>query len=162
MKYTLALLALTSALAGCQKLAYQPAEGDNTATLVFSSDNVAVQPMICVPGKGFEPTEYAVSQAPFKSDFFTQLNDSLKKAEQVETTVPAGTSLRIGFSYAAKDPNKQGPGVGDRCKLAIVFKPEAGGRYDAHFSLPDGECAMSLSRASQPVEDAVIAPWECR
>lgn len=161
MKPVLTLALMAAALAGCQHLAYTPPEGDNTATVVFASDNIAVQPMVCVPGKGFKATEFAVSHEPFESTFFTQLNDSLKKQPTVETTVAADTSVRLGFSYTAKDSSK-GPGIKNRCKVAILFEPAPGGQYEARFSLADGECAMSLTLAGQPVSDAVIAPWECR
>ena len=161
MKHFLALALSTFLLAGCQHLSYSPAEGENTATVVFTSENIAVQPMVCVPGKGFKATEFAVSHQPYDSEFFTQLNETLKKQPQVTTTVPAGESIRLGFSYTEKDATDKGPGVKDRCKVAILFKPTAGDQYAAHFSLADGECAMSLTQADSPVADAVIAPWEC-
>ena len=162
MKQFICAAAATALLAGCQHLAYSPPEGDDTATVVFTSENIAVQPMVCVPGKGFEATEFAVSHEPFESDFFTQLNETLKKQPEVETTVSTDSAVRLGFSFTAKGNTSKGVGVKDRCKVAILFPAQPGGEYRAHFSLTDaGDCAMSLTAGEQPVPDAVIAPWEC-
>ena len=162
MKKAIALVAIMSLLPGCQKLAYQPATGDDTATITFTSENLAVQPMICVPAQGFEPTEYAVSHEPFSSDFFTQLNESLKKLPEVETTIVAGTAVRVGFSYTSKEASSKGQGVRDRCKVALLFTPEAGASYKAHFSMIEEACAVQLTEQEQPVDSAVVAPWECQ
>lgn len=160
LKY-IAVFSLLTLITGCQKFAYQPAEGDNTASITFTSDNLAVQPFVCVPGEGFKATEYAVSQQPFESDFFTQFNDSLKKKAEVETTVEASKSTKVGFSFRERKAPQDKVAARGQCRVAVLFNTEAGMSYSAHFSLLEGQCALQLSKEAQPVTDAAIVPWEC-
>lgn len=155
----LTLLGLSLALTGCQMLSYQEPASGATATVVFSSDNVAVQPVVCVPGKGFKSTEYAVAQKPFKSEFFDQLNDSLKKKEQVEVKVPAtGDRIRIGFVLQRKQDN----GTYHRCKVAADFGITANATYQAHFVESGDHCGLTVKQDGQPLNDQFLAPWECQ
>ena len=57
-------LAPLALLAGCQHLNYQPPTDGDTAQVTFTSNDTAAQPVVCVPGKGFKSTEYALSQSP--------------------------------------------------------------------------------------------------
>src|SRR5690606_5663634 len=95
---TLAVFTLLTLLAGCQALSYQPPTGDDTASITFTSDNIAVQPVICVPGSGFRSTSMALAHKPFQSEFFDELNAGLRKAESVTTDVStiSGSAL-VGF-----------------------------------------------------------------
>lgn len=159
MSRTLTTVALLALLGGCQALSYQPPTGDDTASITFTSDNVAVQPVICVPGKGFRSTGMALAHKPFESGFFDELNAGLRKAESVTTdiTTASGTSL-VGFILQ----NRPREGLTNRCKTAARFPVQAGTRYQAHFLYENGHCGIQIKDDSGiPLADAVAAPWQC-
>lgn len=159
MKITsLLLMSLLVVLAGCQRFAYQPPGEGPRATVVFSSDNIAVQPMVCVPGKGFQATAYALAQKPFESDFFNELNESLKKRESVTVEVPVDVPVRIGFSLNRPAPN----GPRQRCKVAAQLPVQAGVVYQARFRMEGEHCGIQVSAPDNDLEtDATLVPWEC-
>lgn len=152
------LLASTLALAsGCAH--YHGPEGSDAATVVFTSNNVAAQPMVCVPGKGFQGTRHALAQKPFESRAFTPINEALRKSEEVPATLPPGEPTRIGVQLS----DRQGGAGPFRCNAAILFTPQPGARYNAHFVRDGNQCGLGLSHEDgTPVADAVRAPWECR
>lgn len=145
-------------LSGCARFAYQDASGDSTASVTFTSEGIGVQPTICVPGKGFKSTEFSVAPNDSDTDFVTQMNETLKKQPQVITQVPGDEDTRVGFSYTQ---DRKEAGVRDRCKVAVFFRARAGAHYHAHFSLPGGQCALSLSSEDDPGVDAVVVPYTC-
>src|SRR5690606_28508358 len=111
---TSALLSLTL-LTGCQALSYQPPAGSDTATITFTSDNIAVQPVICVPGSGFRSTSMALAHKPFQSEFFDELNAGLRKADSVTTQIATRSgSVQVGFILQ----KVQREGMTKRCKTA--------------------------------------------
>ena len=146
-------------LAGCQALSYQPPTGDDTASITFTSDNIAVQPVICVPGSGFRSTSMALAHKPFQSEFFDELNAGLRKAESVTTDVStiSGSAL-VGFILQER-PRE---GMAKRCKTAARFPVQAGASYQAHFLYEGGHCGIQIKDASgAPLADAVATPWQC-
>lgn len=145
-------------LSGCARFAYQDATGDNTATVTFSSEGIGVQPQVCVPGEGFKSTEFSVAANDGDGDFVSQMNETLKKQPLVSTRVPGDLDTRVAFSYTA---DKREAGVRDRCKVAVFFRARAGAHYDAHFSLPGGQCALTLTSEDDPGVDAVVVPYSC-
>jgi len=64
----------------------------------------------------------------------------------------------VAFSYAQ---DKKEAGVRDRCKVAVCFRARAGGHYHARFSLPGGQCALTLTSEDDPAVDAVVVPYTC-
>lgn len=151
------ILAPLVLLAGCQHLNYQPPAGDNTAKLTFTSNNTAAQPVVCVPGKGFKATEYALSQNPISGGALDDLLKTMKKSPQVTTTVDSAPATRIGVTYN----RRQSDNSRDRCRVALQFDPRAGGEYQAHFVYENDQCGLSLKDASGSNVDAVLTDWQC-
>ena len=153
------LASLVALASGCSH--YHGPEGSDAATVVFTSNNVAAQPMVCVPGEGFQATRYALSRNPFDSDAITQLNDTLRKSAEVPATLPAGEPVRLGVQFQEKR-NKDAPAP-FRCNAAVRFTPQAGATYSAHFIRDGQQCGLGISLADgTPAPDAVRVPWECR
>lgn len=145
-------------LGGCARFAYQPAADADAASVTFSSEGISVQPMVCVPGKGFRATEYSVASNEGDSDFTAELNETLKKQPEVTTQLPGGRDARVAFSYSQAS---QSAGIRDRCKVAVFFHARAGAHYQAHFSLPGGQCALTLTSNDDPALEAVVVPFSC-
>ena len=144
-------------LAGCQHLNYQaPATGD-TAQITFTSNNTAAQPVVCVPGKGFKPTEYAMSQNPMSGDALNELLETMKKSPEVTTTLSTSHASRIGVIYNRRQADNRR----DRCRVALQFSPQADAQYRAHFVYDKGQCGLSLEDASGANVDAVQIDWQC-
>lgn len=153
------LVSLVALASGCSH--YHGPEDNNAATVVFSSNNVAAQPMICVPGSGFQSTRYALSRNPFDADAITQLNDTLRKSPEVPATVPADTPVRLGVQF--QEHRQKGGPAPFRCNAAVRFTPQAGVTYSAHFIRDGNQCGLGISLADgTPAPDAVRVPWECR
>lgn len=142
-------------LAGCQHLNYQPPSGDDTATVTFTGNSLSAQPMVCVPGKGFKATEYALTSSG--SEALGDLRKALKKSPQVTTSVTAGASTRIGVAFNRPGDNHSR----DRCQVALLFTPSAGNAYSAHFVYENDQCGLSLEESSGGSADAVLTDWEC-
>lgn len=153
MKYLVTACAFL--LAGCQHLNYQPPSGDNTATVNFTANSISAQPMVCVPGKGFKATEYALTSSG--SEALGDLRETLKKSPQVTTSVPAGSSTRIGVAFNRPGNNHSR----DRCQVALLFTPSAGSEYSAHFVYENDQCGLSLKESSGGSADAVLTDWKC-
>jgi hypothetical protein len=153
MKYLVTACAFL--LTGCQHLNYQPPSGDDTATVTFTTNSISAQPMVCVPGKGFKATEYALTSSG--SEALSDLRQALKKSPQVTTSVTAGTSTRIGVAFNRPGDNHNR----DRCQVALLFTPSAGSEYNAHFVYENDQCGLSLEESSGGSADAVLTDWEC-
>jgi len=153
----LALLVLP--VSGCQLLSYQePTEGQ-LATVEFTSNETAAQPVVCVPGKGFKSTALSVSANTSDSPFVQDMNEVLKKAPKVSVQIDASRgSVQVGYVMQ----QKQSTGLRKRCKVAARFSVAAGHTYTAHLTESDGHCGLEISEAGAPLEDAFIAPWECQ
>ncbi|WOD29496.1 hypothetical protein RYH70_05385 [Alloalcanivorax xenomutans] len=154
MKYLLPLPALL--LAGCQMLSYTaPTDGD-VATVTFSSDNIAAQPVVCVPGKGFQSTPTSLQQVPFETKAFDELLKTMKKAPEVTTTVRADEQARIGVIY-----QKGSAGNRDLCRVAVQFNAQAGASYAARFTNDNNQCGLEVSGEGGLQADAVPVGWKC-
>lgn len=153
----LALLVLP--VSGCQLLSYQePTEGP-MATVEFTSNEIAAQPVVCVPGKGFKPTALSVSANTSDSQFAKDMNEALKKSPKVSVQVDASRgNVQVGYVVQ----QKQSTGLRKRCKVAARFSVSAGHTYTAHLTESDGHCGLEISEAGAPLADAVIAPWKCQ
>ena len=151
------ILAPLALLVGCQHLNYQPPTNGDTAQVTFTSNNTAAQPVVCVPGKGFKATEYALSQNPVSGGALDDLLKTMKKSPQVTTTVDRAPATRIGVTYN----RRQADNSRDRCRVALQFAPQAGGDYQAHFVYENGQCGLSLEDASGASVDAVLTDWQC-
>lgn len=158
MKLPVIFLLTAAFLSGCQRLSYQAPTGDNTATVHFTSDNIGVQPFICVDGD-FKATGHSVSPSSFDGELRSQLNAAMKKKSVVDTTIVAdGAVVHLGFQMQQR---KRPSGIRKTCKVAVQFTPAAGEIYKAHF-VYDKRCDISLTHADdQPVKDAVVTPWQC-
>lgn len=156
----LSAFALLTLLSGCQALSYQPPTGEDTASITFTSDNIAVQPVVCVPGKGFRSTAMALAHKPFESGFFDELNAGLRKADSVTTEITTTSgSTQVGFILQ----NRPREGMAQRCKTAARFPVQAGARYQAHFLYENDHCGIQVRDASgMPLADAVATPWQCQ
>ena len=143
-------------LAGCARFAYQPAQGTDVADVTFTSDGISVQPMVCVPGKGFKGTEYSVARTD-GGEVVSQLNEAMRKKTAVTTQVAAGSN-RIGFSFTESESSA---GTRERCKIAVFFDAVAGAHYQAHFSMPGEQCALALTSEDDSQLEPVVVPWEC-
>lgn len=154
------MIAVAALFSGCQMLSYQEPEGENNATVVFSSNDYAVQPFVCVPGEGFEGTLISVAKKRAESQFVTDMNTVLKKSEEVEVKVSAEQSrARIGFILQRKE--EKGPRT--RCKVAAEFTISAGQVYKARFASSGDHCGMTITGSNDaPSDDTVIVPWECQ
>lgn len=154
----LAFITCAMALAGCQHFSYQPPYGDDIADITFSSNNTPAQPSICVPGEGFQATEYSIAQKPIGGDAMNDLLETMKKSVEVSTTLKASSQARIGVSY-----NQQsGAGMSrDRCKIALQFEAVAGEHYQAKFDYSHSQCGLSLTDSNGNSADAVQVDWEC-
>ena len=143
---------------GCQVLSYhEPTEGE-LATLTFSSNKTAAQPVICVPGKGFEPTYLSVSANTSDSQFVSDMNTALNKAATVSVKVDASRgSAKAGFVVQ----QKQSVGPTRRCRVATQFAVMAGHEYTVHLTEADDHCGLSVTEQDAPVEDAFLTPWDC-
>jgi hypothetical protein len=147
-------------LSGCQMLSYQEPSGDDTATIVFSTENAAVQPVICVPGQGFESSAFSVARKSSTSDALKDLHETMRKATQVSTKVDASrSSARIGFIMQKKSST----GPRKRCKVAAQLNVSAGQTYHATFTETSGACGITLTDANgTPLEDAIVTAYECQ
>ena len=111
--------ALVLVLAGCQNFGYQAPYGDDTAQITFTSNDTAAQPAICVPGKGFQSTEYSIAQKPMGGDALNDLLETMKKSTEVTTTLAPSSQTRVGIIYNQKHPNST---QRDRCRVALQFE----------------------------------------
>lgn len=145
-------------LSGCQHFSYQPPYGEDTAEITFTSNDVPAQPVICVPGKGFQPTEYSIAQKPIGGDAMNDLLETMNKSMEVTTNLQASSQARIGVSY---NQQKGAGGSRDRCKIALQFEAVAGEHYQAKFDYSNSQCGLSLTNSNGQSADAVQIDWAC-
>lgn len=156
-RFIIAALVLLSS--GCQMFSYQEPAGDAIATVEFTSNETAAQPVICVLGKGFKATALSVTANTSDSQFVKDMNETMKKAAKVAVSVDASSgSVLVGFEMQ----HRQKYGARERCKVATRFGVIAGHTYTAHLIETDGHCGVEVSEAGVPLDDAFIAPWECQ
>ena len=157
------LLIAALLLSACESAFYQDqfypaASGDDTVELLFSSDGLPVQPLICLPGSGWRATPQAVGRGEGK--VFDDLNKVLGKAREVSIRVPAGEVL-AGFRYRESgrytDPS--------RCQVEAGFVAEAGDRIQLLFRRDDqGQCRVDVNRRDQQIKTALAttSPNSCQ
>lgn len=159
MLRTLPTFALLTLLSGCQAFSYQPPTGEDTASITFTSDNIAVQPMVCVPGTGFRATREALAHMPLESEFFTELNANLRKSKEVTVDVSTTSGqVIVGFVMQRRQDN----GPRDRCKTAVRLPVKNGDHHRVHFLLENDHCGVrAQDKDGAPLSDALPAPWQC-
>lgn len=158
-----ALLIAVLLLSACESALYQdqfypPASGDNTVELLFSSDDLAVQPLICQPGSGWQPTEQSVGRGEGK--VFDDLNKLLRKANEVSIRVPAGEVL-AGFRY--RESGRYADHA--RCQVEAGFTTEAGDQIRLVFRRDNkGQCLLDVHGNDQEGEAALVttSPVTCQ
>ncbi len=159
MTSRLLFAALVLLCSGCQMLSYKDATGDAVATIEFTSNETAAQPVVCVPGKGFKSTAMSVTANTSDSQFIKDMNETMRKAAKVTAQVDASTgSTKVGF--VMRKPQRMGPS--QRCRVAAQFSVSAGMTYSAHLTETNGQCGVEISASGKPLEDAFIVPWECQ
>lgn len=160
LKSLIAFGAASLLLSGCQMLNYQEPSGKGTATIIFSTENAAVQPVICVPGQGFESSSFSVARKSSSNDAFKDLHEVMHKAEEVPVKVDASHStIRIGFIMQKKSTS----GPRKRCKVAAQLSVVPGQTYHAIFTEASGSCGITLSDSSNvPLANAIVTPYECQ
>ncbi|MCK0153234.1 hypothetical protein MWU49_05955 [Alcanivorax sp. S6407] len=157
MKY-LALASFAIALAGCQHLSYQPPYGEDTAKITFTTNGTPAQPVVCVPGKGFQPTEFSLARTPMGGDAMNDLMQTLKKSPTVTTKIAPSSQARVGVIYNQKDTNSSRR---DRCKIALQFEAVAGESYKADFNYSADQCGLAITDSEGQSADAVQIDWQC-
>ncbi len=154
----LAFIACGIVLSGCQHFGYQPPYGDDIAQITFTSNDVPAQPAICVPGKGFQSTEYSIAQKPIGGDALNDLLETMKKSVEVTTAMQPSKQARIGVVYNQKSNTSM---KRDRCKIALQFEAVAGEHYQAKFDYSHSQCGLALTDSNGQRADAVQIDWEC-
>lgn len=134
----IALLAAACLLSACQSGRHIDHTGEDTATLVFSSDNLPAQPIICVPGKGLQETALSVGLGGYKA--LEDLNEAMKKSPEVRARVAAGSSVTAGFRYTRRNRFSR-----DRCQGLVRFDAVAGKAYQLRLEKAP-ECGITATR----------------
>lgn len=142
----IALLATLCLLAACQSGRHIDHTGEDAATLVFSSDGLPAQPVICVPGKGLQETPLSVGLGGYKA--LEDLNEAMKKSSEVHARVATGSAVTAGFRYTRRDRFHR-----DRCLGLIRFDAVAGATYQLRLE-KSPECGITATRldGENPVE----------
>lgn len=137
---TLAPLLLMLLAAGCQSPNHwqAPARGP-TATLVFTSNRIAAQPLVCRPGQGLVPTRKALAATPADPNPF---NGEGEQPGRVRVTLPAGEAVVVAVRFEAGQRAARSD-----CRASARFTPAAGGRYRADFVMPGRHCGLSITDA---------------
>jgi hypothetical protein len=149
------LVITTLAISGCQPL-HRDANPAHGATLMFTSDNLPAQPVICSEN-GFQETRMAVGRSGLK--VLSDLNERLGKAEQVNAIIDAGQGVTAGF----KTRRGSRPGSKSRCKIATRFDTEPGGRYQLHLK-QENTCVIEVFQLTdaQPLpHPSSTVSWRC-
>ena len=151
--------ALALLFSGCHHFSgYQQPYGDDTAEITFTSNDTAAQPVICVPGEGFQSTDYSIAQQPIGGDSMNELMEAMKKSQEVTTVLKSSHQDRIGIIYNQKSTNST---KRNRCKVALQFEALAGEHYQAQFNYTQTQCGLSLTDSNGHSADAVQIDWKC-
>jgi len=151
MKHSAALLFLLGVLGACSPARYwQPPESADTVPVIFTSHQIAAQPLVCRAGQGFVPTRETLSATPIDPELFSE--DSAGEDEgEVRVRIPAGRPITLGVRFEPRNPQR-GPGA---CTARARFTPEGGQRYQAQFVMPGSQCGLSVTDAdNQAVAEA--------
>lgn len=148
-------------LAGCQVLSYSPPLSGDAATVIFTSNNTAAQPVVCVPGSGFQGTETTLAHKPFASHAFDAAMKTMKKADTVTIPVHASDHARIGVVYNHPDSRTTHAMDRDVCKVAVQFDARSGITYKADFIHSNGQCGLSVNGEDGVSANAVPVNWRC-
>jgi len=135
---SLIILASALMLGACQSNFYHHEPESDAATLIFSSNNQAVQPMVCVPGQGFKDTRYAVGRGG--SQLADELAEALNKRIEVEATVTPSAHTLVAFRFRQSKRS----GIADRCRIAAAFPTQAGETYQVRFIREFSTCRISV------------------
>ncbi|GEM_PF-6242696 len=136
-----ALLFLAVGLTACHTPGtWQSPQGDETATLVFTSHYIAAQPLICRSGQELVPTREALGATPIDPELFA--NDQAGEDQgEVGVRIPAGAPITLGVRFDPKNP----AGAPEACTARARFTPEPGQRYQAQFVMPGAQCGLSIT-----------------
>ena len=151
----IALLAVVCLLSACQSGRHLDHAGEDAATLVFSSDDLPAQPIICVPGKGLQETGLSVGIGGYKA--LEDLNEAMKKSPEVRASVAAGDTVTAGFRYTRRDRFHR-----DRCQNMVSFEAVAGETYQLRLESSPA-CAITATRldgeswVAQDVQESTAA-----
>tara|TARA_Y100001972_G_scaffold104779_1_gene131905 strand:- start:593 stop:1063 length:471 start_codon:yes stop_codon:yes gene_type:complete len=118
-----ALLAMVFMLSACQSNRHVDYVSEDAVTLVFSSDDLPAQPIICVPGVGIRETAIAVGLGGNK--LFDDLSEAMKKSPEVHATVASGAPVIAGFRYTQRSRIA----ARKRCERMVSFDAIAGQTY---------------------------------
>ena len=134
----IALLAALCLLSACQSGRHVDHTGEDAATLVFSSDGLPAQPVICMPGKGLQETALSVGLDGYKA--LEDLNEAMKKSPEVRVSVAAGSPVTAGFRHTRRDRFNR-----DRCLGLIRFDAVAGETYQLRLE-KSPQCSITATR----------------
>ena len=152
------LLATFCLLAACQSGRYLDHRGSDAATLVFASDDLTAQPLICAPGKGLQKTPLAIGLGGYK--MLEDLNETMKKSPEVRASVATDSSVVAGFQHSQRgrsSPRKQ-------CRVMARFDAAAGQTYRLRLE-KSPVCAITVSRLEHDKwveQETRESPANCR
>lgn len=134
-----ALLAVICMLSACQSARHIDYASEAAVTLIFSSDDLAAQPIICVPGKGIQETSVAVGIGGYK--IFDDLNEAMNKSPEVHATVAPDSAVIAGFRYSQRS---RAAGR-KRCERMVSFDAIAGQTYQLRLE-SSPRCTITATR----------------
>ncbi|MFN3712636.1 MAG: hypothetical protein ACK4SX_03135 [Alcanivoracaceae bacterium] len=137
MKYV--LLAALGLLSACQSAHYANYSGDDSATLVFTSDGVTAQPVICAAEKQLRNTDLSVGLGGYK--MLEDLNEAMKKSPEVRTMIPANSTVTAGFRHSQRGRLE----ARKLCLRTVSFDSVTGETYRLHLEKSPA-CAISAFR----------------
>ena len=138
MRFTL-LVAITFLLGACQSNRHVDYTEADAITVVFSSDDLPAQPIICVPGEGIRETSMAVGLGGYK--MLDDLNEAMKKSPEVRVTLPPGTPVIAGFRYSQRERIA----ARKRCERMVSFDAEQGQTYQLRLE-KSPQCTITATR----------------
>lgn len=118
-----ALLAAALLLSACQSSRHIDYASEDAITLIFSSDDLAAQPIICVPGEGIRQTSLSVGIGGYK--ILEDLNEAMKKSAEVHATIAPKSPVIAGFRYTQRGSVKPRK----RCETMVSFEASPGQSY---------------------------------
>ncbi|MCC1496519.1 hypothetical protein [Alcanivorax sp. 1008] len=134
-----ALLAAIFMLSACQSSRHADYAGEDAITLIFSADDIAAQPIICIPGEGIRETPLSVGIGGYK--ILEDLNEAMKKSPEVRATIMPESPVIAGFRYTQRSsvaPRK-------RCERMVSFEASAGQTYQLRLE-KSPMCTITATR----------------